>query len=315
VRLDAWGPVAALVLLFVVFSIASPRFATVQNLQNMADAASVTIVVAIGMTFVILAGGIDLSVEGVMAVAALVVSQVILNFRNELDFGYLGILLAILVGLLFGILNGLVQRGLRIPSIISTLAVASVGLGVATVLYGPSAPVLADRTLSGLALEKWFGFSRLTYVALAVVIAAYLLQRWTILGRAAFTLGGGEDHARNSGVPVVRYMILLFAVAGLCYGIAGVMSTARLGAGLVTAGSGQMFAGITAVVVGGTFLGGGRGGVLQSVVGALIITVLANGMILAGVSPYLQQTLQGALIVGVIVLTSWPLRERLRVIK
>jgi ribose transport system permease protein len=109
--------------------------------------------------------------------------------------------------------------------------------------------------------------------------------------------------------------VLLFGLAGLFFGLAGVMATARLGAGLVTAGSGQMFAGITAVVVGGTFLGGGRGGVLQSLVGVLIITVLANGMILVGVSPYLQQAIQGALIVGTIVLTSWPLRRRLRVVK
>ncbi len=192
---------------------------------------------------------------------------------------------------------------------------ASLGLGVATLLYGPSAPVVVDQALTGWALEKWLGFSRLTYVALAVIAIGFFLQRWTVLGRAAFALGGGEEHARVSGVPVVRYTIALFAVAGLFYGLAGVMATARLGAGLVTAGSGQMFAGVTAVVVGGTFLGGGRGGVLQSVVGALIITVLANGMILAGVSPYLQQAIQGALIVGTIVLTSWPRRERLRIVK
>jgi ribose transport system permease protein len=307
--------VVALVLLCIAFSLASPRFASLQNLQNMADAAAVTAVVAVGMTFVIIAGGIDLSVEGIMAVSALVVAQLVANARNDIELGLAGIAIAVLVGLSFGLLNGVVQRGLRIPSIISTIAVASVGLGAATLLYGPSAPVVTDPGLTGWALEKWFGFSRLTYVACIVIGVALFVQRRTVVGRYAFVLGGGEDHARNSGVPVVRYTVALFGLAGLLYGLAGVMATARLGAGLVTAGSGQMFAGITAVVVGGTFLGGGRGGVLQSVVGVLIITVLANGMILVGVSPYLQQAIQGALIVGTIALTSWPLRGRLRVVK
>jgi ribose transport system permease protein len=250
-----------------------------------------------------------------MAASALVASLLVANVRNEVAVGAAAIPIAVLVGGLFGLLGGVVHTRLRIPSIIATLGLASIGLGVATLLYGPSPVVVIDMGLTGWALEKWFGFSRLTFIAIACIAVAYFIQRQTALGRYSFAIGGGEDSARNSGIPVARYKVLLFGLAGLCYGLAGVMATSRLGAGLVTAGSGQMFAGITAVVVGGTFLGGGRGGVLQSVVGVMIITVLANGMILVGVSPYIQQAVQGALIVGTIVLTSWPLRRRLRVVK
>ena len=114
---------------------------------------------------------------------------------------------------------------------------------------------------------------------------------------------------------MARYKTLIFMLAGAAFGLAGVMSAARLEAGVVQAGAGLQFAGITAVVIGGTLLSGGRGGILHTVVGVLIITVLADGMVLVGVSPYIQKAVQGVLIVAAIVVTGWPLRTRMRVIK
>jgi ribose transport system permease protein len=313
--LQSWGPLAALVVLCVAFSVASPRFATIENFQNVADAAVLLMVVATGLTFVLLTGAIDLSVEGVMAVSALVVAILVANNRNGLGLGLLGVAIAVGVGAGFGMLNGIINTRLRVPSFMATLGMSSIGIGVATILYSGSAPVITDEWFSSWALEKWFGFSRLTYVAIGVVVIGYLIQRYTRVGRYAYVIGGGEDVAALSGIKVARFKVLIFTLAGAAFGLAGVMSAARLGAGVVQAGTGLQFAGITAVVIGGTLLSGGRGGILHTVVGVMIITVLSDGMILIGVSPYVQKALQGVLIVAAIVITGWPLRRRMRVIK
>lgn len=313
--IQSWGPLVALIVLCVGFSLASPRFATIENLQNIADAAVLLMVVATGLTFVLLSGAIDLSVEGVMAVSALAVALLVANDRNDFDLGILGVAIAVGAGAGFGLVNGFVNTRFRVPSFMVTLGVSSIGIGVATILYHGKAPGITDAWFASWALDKWFGFSRLTFVAIAVVAIGYAIQRYTRIGRYAYVIGGGEDIALLSGISVSRYKILLFVLAGAAFGLAGVMSAARLEAGVVQGGAGLQFAGITAVVIGGTLLSGGRGGVIHTVVGVLIITVLSDGMVLVGVSPYLQKALQGVLIVAAVVATGWPLRRRMRVIK
>jgi len=313
--IQSWGPTAALLLLCVVFSILSPRFRTIENLQNVGDAASILMVVSVGLTFVLLMGAIDLSVEGVIAATALTTALTAANTRNENDFGLFAVVFAIAAGAGFGLFNGLANTRLRVPSFMATLGMSSIGLGVATVLYGGQSPAIMDMAIGSWALDKWLGFSRLTFVAVAVAGAGYLIQRYTRLGRYAYVIGGGEDVARLSGIKIDRYKVLLFMLAGGLFGLAGAMCAARLEAGVVDAGAGMQFAGITAVVIGGTLLSGGRGGVLHTIVGVLILTVLQDGMVLVGVSPYVLTALQAILIVAAVVATGWPLRRRMRVIK
>lgn len=314
-NLRAWGPLIALLLLVVGFTIVDPGFATAQNLATIANRAAIPVVLAVGMTFVILQGSIDLSLEGVMAASSLTFAMTVLNSRTGLDLGVLGILAGMGVGAAFGLVSGLVVTKLRVPSFMVTLGIWSVSMGFAMLLSGGQPPIIRDEWMRALGLGTTAGIPNLAIVALAVLGVGYILQVYSRFGRYSYVIGGGEDLARISGIPVDRYKILVFAFAGLLAGLAGVMESARIGLGHVDIGLGQMFAAITAVVIGGTALSGGRGGVLQSAVGVLILVVLANGMIFAGISPYLQKAVQGGIILTAILVATWHLRSRLRVVK
>jgi len=309
------GPPAVLVVLVVVFGLASPQFRSMNNLHSMLDAAAVLAVVTVGITFVLLLGCIDLSATGVMAACSLTTSLLVANTRNTLDLGVLGVVVAVLLGGVFGLLNGVISVRLKVPSFMATLGVSAIGIGVATVMFAGVQPGLVDPWVSGWATQRWFGFTQLAYLALGCIIIGWFVQRHTRLGRTAMAIGGAEDVLILSGVRVGPYKVAAFTVAGCCYGLAAAMATSQLGAGLVQAGGGYTFASITAAIVGGTLLSGGRGGVLHSMVGVLIVSVLANGLVLIGVSPYIQRGFQGLIVVIAVGGAAWPLRRRLVVVK
>ena len=307
------GPLLALIVMCAGFGLADPRFASLANLQAIADRCAIPLILAVGMTFVVLQGSIDLSIEGVMASCSLTLAVLVLNNRSGLDFGVAGVLLALLPGLAFGILNGLLVTRLRVPSFMATLGLWSVALGLAMLVSGGQPPLIQDQPLRAFGLGRTFGVPNLALVALAVLACAYAAQNTMRLGRYSMAIGGGEDLARQSGLPVDRYKVAAFAVCGLLAGLGGVLGSARIGLGHVDIGLGQMLATVTAVVIGGTSISGGRGGVLQSALGALILAVLANGMIVAGITPELQKAVEGAIILAASVLATWQLRSRLRV--
>lgn len=309
------GPVLALILLCLLFTLLNSQFLTVGNVRGIADASAILLVLAVGATFVILLGGIDLSVEGVMASSSLVAVLLAANDRNGNDLGYLAVLGGVATGALFGLVNGVLHVRLRIPSFMVTLGTGAVGIGVATVLFGGQPPRLLDEGLRGWGIGRWAGVPRVVFIAAVVLALGYFLQRFTKVGRYAYVIGGDEQIARLSGIPIARFKVAAFVVSGTAAGLAGVMAAARLGVGDVQIGSGQLFATITAVVVGGTLLTGGRGGVLQTLVGTLLISVLANGLILSGVSPYVQKAVQGVVIVAAVAATMWTARNRIRVVK
>jgi ribose transport system permease protein len=311
----AWGPLAALIVLCLGFGVADPSFATVENLQTIASRAAIPVMIAVGMTFVIIQGSIDLSIEGVMAASSLAFAMSVLNTRTKLDLGLAGVLLGVLVGTAFGLVNGLLVTRFRIPSFMVTLGIWSVSMGVAMLLSGGQPPLVHDDALRSFGLGEVIGMPNLAIVALVCLAVAHFLQWYTRFGRYSFVIGGGEDLARLSRIPVNRYKILAFVFSGAFAGLAGVMESARIGLGHVDIGLGQMFAGITAVVIGGTPLSGGRGGVVQSAIGVLILSVLANGMIFVGISPYIQKSVQGGIILCAMLIATWHLRSRLRVVK
>lgn len=309
------GPVIALVILCLLFSIADPTFATIGNLQNIASRSAIPLVLATGMSFVIVQGSIDLSIEGVMAVSSLTLASTVLNSRNGLDLGLLGAVLAIAVGALWGVINGLVITRLRVPSFMVTLGVWSMTWGIAMLMSGGAPPLIRDKTIRAVGLGETFGIPNVFLLALACLALGFVLQNYTRFGRYTYAIGGAEDLARLSGVPVDRYKLLVFAFCALMAGLAGVLESARVGIGHSEIGVGQMFAAITAVVIGGTPLSGGRGGVIQSAIGVVILSVLGSGMIFVGVTPYLQQAVQGAIILVAVVGATWHLGSRLRVVK
>lgn len=310
-----WGPSLALIALCIGFSFAEPRFATTENLWTIANRCAIPLILAVGMTFVVLQGSIDLSVEGGMALSSLTVAMLVLNSRTGLDLGLSGLMLAILPGICIGFLNGIVMTKLRVPSFMATLGAWSASLGLAMLLSGGQPPLIRDQDLRAFGLGRMGEMPNLAIVAILVLVTGFVLQNYTRFGRYSMAIGGGEDLARQSGLPVDRYKVLAFAFSGFLAALAGVLGSAQIGLGHVDIGLGQMFATITAVVIGGTSLAGGRGGVLQSAVGTLTLAVLANGMIFVGIHPDVQKAVQGAIILTASLLATWRLRNRLRIVK
>jgi ribose transport system permease protein len=311
------GEVLALLGLIAVFTALNPAtFLTPDNLRTMLDHASLPLIIGVGATLVILTGSIDLSVEGVMGAAGMTFVLMTANSRGSADLGVWAIVAALLVGVGLGLLSGLVHTRLKVPSFIVTLGVWFVGLGIATVLFGDkSIPFLPDGGIKALPSTVTAGMPNSFLLAAAFVLAGMFVARFTRLGRFAYAIGDSEEISRGNGIPVLRYKLYVFVVAGACSAAAGVLASLKLGAGSATVGVGTLFVTIAAVVIGGTSLGGGKGGILRTAIGVLMLTVLNNGLILSGVSPNIQSAVSGTILIVAVLVATWPHRSRLRIVK
>ncbi len=317
IEIKSLGELGALVVLIGVFAALNPStFLTLANTRTVLDQASLPLIIGVGATLVILMGSIDLSVEGVMGAAGMTFVLLSANSRDTLDLGPWAIVVALGVGMGLGALSGLIHTRLKVPSFIVTLGVWFVGLGIATVLFGESAiPFLPDGGLKTWPSDRTLGLPNSFVLAALVVLAGVLVTGYTRFGRFAYAIGNSEEIARDNGVPVGRYKLYVFVAAGACSALAGVLATLQLGAGSATVGIGTLFVTIAAVVIGGTSLGGGKGGVLRTALGVMLLTILNNGLILSGVSPNIQSAVSGAVLVVAIVAAAWPNRGRLRIVK
>jgi ribose transport system permease protein len=303
-RLAEFGPLIVLIGLSLGVGLLNPSFFTFRNLVwGLANSAAIPLILAMGSTFIILMGSIDLSIEGLLSVGAMIVALLCANDSNEHDFGWWGPLLAILACTGLGLLNGLVHVVLRIPSFMATLGLWFVGLGIGTVALGGSAVRVLDHNIRAIAFERVLAFPLAVWIAAATFLFALFLERRTRFGRYIYAIGGGEDIATLSGVPVKRTRVLAFTLAGFFTGLGAVLAAAQLGQANTTIADGRLFMTVTAVVVGGTALTGGWGGVAHSLVGVLIVAVLANGMVLLGISPYVHETVQGLMIIAAVALS------------
>ena len=319
---DLWrrgGALVPLLLIAVTFGSMDGRFLSRANLASIVELNSIILVAAVGATFVVLLGSIDLSIEGVMATCAVAVALLVANDVNGNALGWPGVLIALSLGALFGLANGLLHAVVRLPSFVVTLGTSSIGAGIGLALLFSFTlggnPNVSDSGFIGLGLMDKGRFSSLTLIALGVVALSWLVLRFTRLGRRVYAIGGDERAAALAGVSVRRVKVAVFAIAGTLSGLAGIMTAARLQTGTVDVAQGTLFTAITAVVIGGTPLSGGRGGVVNTAIGVLTLGALNNGLILVGVSPYWQQAAQGAIIVVVLVAGAWPHRQMLRVVK
>lgn len=296
-KIIKYAPLIILCFMVVVMSIFVPGFFSTTNLTNILNQMAIPLVLATGLTFVIILGSIDLSIEGVMGFAGSVVTLLVLNNKNAMDLGIFGILLAILMGTAIGAITGFLHVKLKIPAFIVTFGIGSVitGFGImsymgrpATVMY----PLFAD-----IARGSLLGIPYLTWFALVVFLIGCIIQEYTAFGRNVFAIGDNEAVLRSTGINVDRVKIKVFAWCAFCTSIAGVFGAMRLNRGEVVIGKDFLFFTITAVVVGGTALSGGKGGLFQSLIGVIIITVLQNSMILLGVDPYIQPAVQSIIII------------------
>ena len=295
-----------LVALSVILSFATPYFLNSNNLINLARQISLYAIIASGMTFVILTGGIDLSVGSIVAVTGTFAA----GFMKSGMPVSLSVLLGLLIAVVFGVFNGLVISNTRIPPIIVTLSTMSVGRGAA-LLYSNGYPI------SGLpSTFTSFGRGYLgplpipVYVMVAIFILTYIVITNTRFGRYVYALGGSEETVRLSGIAVKKIKTLVYAISGLLAGISGLLLASRLGSGQPLAGDGWELDAIAAVVVGGTDIAGGRGTIIGTIIGAFIIGVLNNGLNLLNVSPYLQLVVKGFVIIGAVLVRAGVVRNK-----
>lgn len=280
-------PLAGLLGIVLVFAIAEgSRFMSFENWRNLVQEAAVAAIIGFGMTFVIVAGSIDLSVGAVAGLTGMIAAGVAQHHGVVV-----GVLAGLAVGAGCGLVNGLVLAVMRVPSFIATLGMLTVAEGI-TIVYSNSLPIPVGNAFGALGTPPGI------YIVLLIVFGiAMLVYNATTFGRYTRAVGGDERVARLSGVPVRRMKVAIFTFCGLMAGLGGVVLTARLGAATPDAGQGFELTVIAAVVLGGTPLTGGVGNIWNTVIGALILTVLDNGLVILGISPQVQDIVTGVILV------------------
>lgn len=301
---------ASLVVIFGFFSFADENFRTYGNVLAILFSTVVIGTLAVGTTFVIITGGIDLAIGTGMALCAVMSGVFIVNAGLPVAAG---VLCTLLFGALIGFVNGVNIALLKIPPFIATLAMMLVAQGLALVL-SHSRPIYFNETpsyskISRGELVPWLDIPNAVYVlAIAVVVAAVLLNK-TILGRYTYSIGSNEEATALSGINVRKWKIIIYTLAGVFIGLAGVMISARLGSAQPATGMGYELQAIAAVVIGGTSLAGGRGSIVGTVIGALIISVLNNGLQIMSIPQEWQNVVLGCVILVAVYIDMLRKRE------
>lgn len=288
-----FGTLVGLFVLAVILWILTPHFLTISNLLNIAQQTSINAIIAVGMTFVIITAGIDLSVGSIMAFSGVVLASA-LNAGIPIP---IALLIGLGVGLCCGLINGALITYGKLPPFISTLGMMSVARGAA-LLYTDGRPISGfSNEFRFLATGEILHIPTPVILMVLVYIIAHIMLNKTKFGRYTYAIGGNEEAAILSGVRVKYYKSLVYGFCGLLSGLAAIILTARLNSAQPIAGIMYELDAIAATVIGGTSLLGGEGRVVGTLIGALIMGVLRNGLNLLGVSSFVQQTVIGAVII------------------
>ena len=290
----ATGPLIGLILLCVFLSLTTDTFLTVRNFLNVMDQVTVLGVMAVGMTLVILIGGIDLSVGSVLALSGMVMGYL----GNNLGWPFgIAIVAALIASALCGAVSGLMITRLNMPAFIATLAMMSIARGIASIITNGEQIVGFPDWFSNLAIIRHFGFLTVTVAVMIVIVAiAWIVLDFPPAGRALYAIGGSAEVARLAGINVREATLIVYMLCAVAAGLAGVILSARLDFAQPSSGIGYELDTIAAVVIGGASLSGGIGGIGGTVVGVLIIGFLRNGLNLLQVSPFVQQVIIGVVI-------------------
>jgi len=284
-------PAIFLVILVVVFTIMSPRFLSLDNLSTVLEQGTVLLVTALGASFIIMAGSIDISVGAIVAVSALVAAL------TADTLGAFAIIPAVAVGALCGCINGLLVAVGKVPSFVATLGTQVVFRGL--VLYftkGAPVEIVNDSFLVAYTSFS-FGIPHTVIIGLVLAIISWAIFKFTVFGREVLAIGGGERVSILTGIAVTRAKIMMFLLLGALCGMAGLLQGARTMAATSQLGLGLELDVIASVVVGGTPLTGGLGSITNTFLGVLIITLLSNGMNMSGVDPFLQNIIKGVVLI------------------
>ncbi len=297
-------PFLTLIVLFVGLALASPHFLTETNLASVVRQTAVINIMALGMTMVIIAGGIDLSVGAILAMGGLLGTMAMERGAPIA----VGVAVGVLAGLGCGFTNGFLTTRLRINPFIVTLGTLGIIRGTALIISNGLPVHRIPQQFSFLGEGALFGVPFVLWLLVICGVGAHVVLEHTRLGRYAFAIGSNESAALYAGIPVAFHTTAVYAICGMLTGLAGMIEASRLMTGQPTAGQGYELQAIAAVVIGGGSLRGGEGSVIGTLIGAFIMGLLANGSDLLGISPYLQQAIIGAVII--LAVTVDELRKR-----
>jgi ribose/xylose/arabinose/galactoside ABC-type transport system permease subunit len=298
--LAKYGIYIAFAILFIILSISSDSFLTTTNIINIFRQVSIIGIVAVGMSFVIITGGIDLSVGSIMALSAVVASSLAKADSNYSLF--IPIIIGMAVGLACGLINGVLVAKWKVAPFIATLGMMTAARGLAMV-YTDGRPVIGlSNAYDNIGSGSVLGIPIPIIAFLIIILIGIFLLNFTVFGRHVFATGGNEQSAKLSGIRVNSVKIGVYVMAGLLSGIGGIILSSRIMSGSPVLGQGYELDAIAAVVIGGTSLFGGIGSIIGTLIGVLIIGVMNNGLDLMNVSSYYQQILKGAIIVIAVLL-------------
>ncbi len=292
------GPLIGLIVLVIVLSLASSQFFTIGNLSNVLLQTSVNALIAVGMTFVILTAGIDLSVGSSLALSSAIAAGLMASNTNP----WIASIIGIVVGAGAGLVNGLFVAYGRLAPFIVTLGTMTLYRGL-TQIYTQGMPIFnLPNSFSNFGAGSLLGVPIPVLVTALVFILAWIVLKRMTTGRRIYALGGNESAAYLAGVPVRRYLVLVYVISGVLAALAGLILTSRLSTAEPTAGTGYELDAITAVVLGGTSLFGGEGTLLGTLIGALILGVINNGLNILNVNSFYQDAVKGVIILLAIML-------------
>ncbi|MGE4252613.1 MAG: ABC transporter permease [Parvibaculaceae bacterium] len=295
-----WLPIAVVIVLIIFFSLASDAFFSLRNMTGILGQASTLLLACLGASFVILMGSIDLSVGAIV----LLVGAVTVKALNAFGMGVDALAVSLAAGAFLGLINGALYAWGRIPSFVVTLGTLSVFTGAAWNLLEGRALRFSSPAFENLAIGQLIPHvPNIALFAIGVWVLASLAGQMTRFGRYMYIIGGGEAVARNVGIPLTRYKIYAFVISGLLAGLAGALAVARLGAAGPTLGQELLLNTLAAIVVGGTSLSGGTGGVHRTLIGVAIIALLDNGLNLMGVNQYTQMVIKGAVVIAAVLIS------------
>ena len=292
-----WAPFLVLVVLIIIVTAINPNFLSMRNFARLAISTATPLMITMGVTFTIILGSIDLSMEGAIAFCSVILATLLGYFGAFAQWGWLSIPVVLVVGGVFGYVNGWLNVRFKIPSFMASLGMGYVMTGLAMYVTDGLRIPAKDPIFRMLLTERIGGMPLMFYFMIIGLFIAYFIQTRTVLGRNFYAVGGAEKLAHESGVNVARVRMLAFALAGVFYACGAVFATARIGSVATNIGSGYMFISITSAVVGGTALIGGTGGVIQALLGVMIVAVVNNGMILVGLPKYIQEGVLGVIII------------------
>jgi len=296
------GPLTAMLIVIVLVAIATPTFRDLGNLNNLILQVSIVAIVAVGATIVIFSGGIDLSPGSAIALMTVLFATSVKLWGVPI---FVAMPLVLIVGLLLGSLNGILTAYLRIPSFITTLAALSAFRGVAFMFNNGSPVSQVSEWLEPIFYGRLVGLPLPLYYVVAIYAVAYWYLRYTAIGRSIYAVGGNPNAARLSGIDVRRVQLVAFAIAGVCAAFGAILMAARLNSGSPNYGVGLELSAIAAAVIGGASLSGGRGNIINTVIGALTIVVVQNGLNLNAVPTSVQNVVTGTIIVLAVGIDMW----------